>query len=80
MGVYKPKNSPFWHYEFELHRHRFYGSTKTRNKREAQQIERIKRKEAAAQLKAEALTDGTPLTIDRAALEPMAGARGGEPP
>jgi integrase len=67
MGIYKPKKSPFWHYDFESKRRRFLGSCKTGNKREAQQIERAKREEAAAQLKAEALTDGAPLTIDRAA-------------
>lgn len=64
MSVYKPKASPYYHYDFQVDCDRFHGTTQTRNRREAEAIER--------QLKEKAKQDATlrrklgeaPLTID----------------
>ncbi len=47
MSVYRPKNSPYWHYDFQLQGVRFHGSTGTTQKRSAEAIERQRRTEAA---------------------------------
>jgi integrase len=46
MSVWKPKGSPFWHFDFWYSRERFHGSTGTANKREAQAVERQERDKA----------------------------------
>ena len=46
MSVYKPKRSPYYSYDFELNGVRFYGSTKCRSKREAEQFEKERSVEA----------------------------------
>ncbi len=46
MSVYKHKDSPFYHFDFEYKRVRFHGSTGTGNKREAEGIERQERDKA----------------------------------
>jgi integrase len=43
MSVYKPKGSPYYHYDFEWNGTRFYGSTKRTDKREAQALEKAER-------------------------------------
>lgn len=45
MSVYKPKGSPFFHYDFQFRGERFHGSTCTAARREAEQVERLKRKD-----------------------------------
>lgn len=55
MSVYRPKNSPFYHFDFQFRGARFHGSTGTANKREAEAVERQKRDEA----KLAALKSGT---------------------
>ena len=50
MSVYKHKDSPFYHYDFQLQGHRFYGSTGAKSKREAEKVEGIKRAEARQDL------------------------------
>jgi integrase len=40
MSVYKHKDSPFWHYDFQFKGDRFYGSTERKNEREAKAVER----------------------------------------
>src|SRR5262249_54901420 len=52
MSVYRPKASPYYHFDFQWHGGRFHGSTKCTNRREAEAVERAERdrvkKEAAA--------------------------------
>lgn len=47
MSLYKPKNSPYWHFDFQLKGVRFHGSTGTANKSAAVQIMARERTEAA---------------------------------
>ena len=50
MSVYRPKNSPFYHYDFQLKGVRFYGSTAETTERKALQVEGRKRREAKEDL------------------------------
>jgi integrase len=43
----KPR-SPYWHFDFKMRGHRFRGSTKATNKREAQKVESAEREKARA--------------------------------
>lgn len=55
MSVYRPKGSPFYQFDFQWRGHRFHGSTKRTNRREAERVEQAEReraKQAAAQAKA----------------------------
>jgi integrase len=52
MSVYKPKNSPFFHFDFQLSGHRFHGSTGERTRRRAEQVETDERRRASTALKA----------------------------
>lgn len=52
MSVYKPKGSPFFHYDFQRAGRRFYGSTGCKTRREAEAFERLEAKKAAALPKA----------------------------
>lgn len=47
MSVYKPKGSPYYHYDFQQSNRRFHGSTGCATRREAETVERLKRKEVA---------------------------------
>ena len=47
MSVYKPKGSPYWHYDFQFRGQRFYGSTACTSRRAAEQFERRERTAAA---------------------------------
>lgn len=67
MSVYRPKGSPFYHYDFRLKRRRFNGSTGTANKREARAVEDRKRHEARAEIAADEANRSAPMTIDIAA-------------
>jgi integrase len=46
MSVFKPKGSPYYHYDFQWRGRRFYGSTKRTDRREAQTVERTERERA----------------------------------
>jgi hypothetical protein len=46
VSVYKDPRSPFWQFDFQWHGHRFHGSTKATNKREAEKIEAAEREKA----------------------------------
>jgi integrase len=46
MSVYKDARSPFYQYDFRWRGHRFFGSTKVTDRREAEKVERTKRDEA----------------------------------
>jgi integrase len=55
MSVYRPKGSPFYQFDFQWRGHRFHGSTKRTNRREAEKIEQAQReiaKQEAARSKA----------------------------
>lgn len=55
MSIYRTARSPYWHYDFWFRGHRFHGSTKTTNRREAQKVETAEREKAkvtVAQLEA----------------------------
>lgn len=46
MSVYKPKNSPYHHFDFWFRGNRFLGSTGKTDKREAKAVERLEREKA----------------------------------
>ena len=55
MSLYRKPRSPFFYFEFRIHGHRFYGSTKATARREAEAVERAERekaKQAVAQTEA----------------------------
>jgi integrase len=47
MSIYRPKKSPFWHYDFQIRGVRFFGSTGAKERNAARKIEAAKRTEAA---------------------------------
>ena len=49
MSVYKKPNSPYYHYDFQIKGDRFYGSTGTTKKSEANDIAAAVRAEAVRQ-------------------------------
>src|SRR5436309_541597 len=50
MSLYKDKRSPFWQFDFQFKGHRFHGSTKTANRREAEKVEAAEREKAKSQI------------------------------
>lgn len=66
MSIYRPKGSPFYHYDFQWRGDRFYGSTKRTNRREAETVERAER-DKAKQRAAASLAASTSLQIDAVA-------------
>ncbi len=48
MSVYKPKNSPYWHFDFQIAGVRFHGSTGTTVKGKARVIEAQRRNEVVS--------------------------------
>jgi len=61
MTVYKPKSSPYYHYDFQFKGQRYHGSTGCETKRNAENYERDRRNDAALGIK------GKPsLTVDEA--------------
>ncbi|OBQ67790.1 tyrosine-type recombinase/integrase [Mesorhizobium erdmanii] len=67
MSVYKSPKSPFYGYDFQLDGRRFFGSTKARNKKEAEAIERQIRAKAKEDIEREKKTGNGPMTFDVAA-------------
>jgi hypothetical protein len=67
VSVYKGTKSPFYAYDFEIRGHRFYGSTKATNKKDAEQVERRLKAKARADIEALKRTGNGPLTLDVAA-------------
>ncbi len=61
MSVYRPKNSPFWHFDFVWKGRRFYGSTGFRSKREALTFENRERHNVIM-----AVQTRPPITVDEA--------------
>ncbi|WP_213287534.1 site-specific integrase [Bradyrhizobium sp. sGM-13] len=52
MSVYKPKKSPFYHYDFQLRGRRFCGSTESTTRKEAEKFESAEREKAKKLIKA----------------------------
>jgi integrase len=48
MSVYKPKGSPFYHFDFQMRGGRFFGTTKCSDRRQAEAVERSEREKAKA--------------------------------
>lgn len=67
MSVYKPKNSPFFHYDFQLRNHRFHGTTEAKNRKEAEAVEQRMRAEAREEIKKKRAAGSAPMSIDVAA-------------
>ena len=63
MSVFKDARSPYWRFDFQINGHRFYGSTKTANRRQAEAIERAERDKAKVQVRQEAAA-ATSLRLD----------------
>jgi hypothetical protein len=63
VSVYKPKKSPYWHYDFRHRGHRFHGSTGCTARKEANRYESLEREKAKALVKAMARSK-TSLLID----------------
>jgi len=61
MTVYKPKGSPYYHFDFQFRGQRFYGSTGMASKRDAERYERDQRTQAAL-----GRTEQPTLTLDEA--------------
>ena len=67
MSVFKRQNSPFYYAEFQIDGRRFLISTKTGNRKEAEQVEKQLKASARADLDRAKAGQGAPLTIDHAA-------------
>jgi integrase len=63
MSIYRPKGSPFYHFDFQWRGTRFHGSTKRTNRREAETVERAER-DRAKQEAATARSASTSLKLD----------------
>jgi integrase len=63
MSIRRDPRSPFWHYNFQIRGHRFYGSTKCTTRREAEAIERAERQNAKQRIQ-QARAAATSLRLD----------------
>jgi integrase len=66
MSVYRPKASPFFHYDFQRQNHRFCGSTERTSKLEALKVEDEKKREADRLLRESDAFAAAPMSIDTA--------------
>jgi integrase len=48
LSVFKDSRSPYWRFDFQVERRRFFGSTKTANRRQAEAVEKAEREKAKA--------------------------------
>ena len=60
MSIGRPKNSPFYHYDFRIQRHRFRGSTGETTEREARAFLRAEKERRRAEIKAGIVQANTP--------------------
>jgi integrase len=67
MSIYRPKDRPFYLYDFHLGGRRFHGSTGCTSRREAEAFEKTRRAQAADELKQIARLGREPLTFKLAA-------------
>jgi integrase len=63
MSVFRVKNSPYYQFDFQIRGHRFYGSTEAKNEREAKEVEKAKRAEAARLVTDSIATGRAPMTV-----------------
>lgn len=66
MSLYRPKRSPFWHYDFKIDNYRFFGSTKLRNEDDAARFEEARRRDAQAIVDRIRAAGAGPLTLKAA--------------
>jgi hypothetical protein len=66
MSVFRDSRSPFWRFDFQWRGHRFFGSTKATNRREAEAIERTERERAKAHV-AQAQAAASSMRLDEVA-------------
>lgn len=66
MSVYRPKGSPFYHFDFWLRRNRFFGSTGKTNRRDAEAVEATERTKARQLVGQFAKSKNGPLSLDAA--------------
>lgn len=67
MSVFKHPKSPFYQIEFRIDGHTFRGSSKTKNKKEAEAVEREWRTKAVAQVEERKRAGSGPMTLSIAA-------------
>jgi integrase len=67
MSVYRPKKSPFYHYDFRIEGYRFSGSTKLRDEHDAARFEEARQAEARAIVERILAAGAQPLTLGAAA-------------
>jgi integrase len=72
VSVYKDPKSPFYRYDFQLNGHRFSGSTKARNKKEAEVVERQIKAKTKADLELAKIEGDGPLLLRHATGRYMA--------
>lgn len=63
MSIRRDPRSPYWQYNFQIGCHRFFGSTKATNRREAEAVERAEREKARRQIE-QARAAATSLRLD----------------
>lgn len=63
MSIRRDPRSPFWQYNFQVRGHRFFGSTKCTNRREAEAVERAEREKAKQRIE-QARAAATSLRLD----------------
>lgn len=66
MSLYRPKRSPFWHYDFRIDNYRFSGSTKLRDASDAARFEEARRRDAQAIVDRIRAAGAEPLTLKAA--------------
>jgi hypothetical protein len=66
MSLYRPKRSPFWHYDFRLDGYRFSGSTKQRNEDDAARAEETAKADAQRIVDRIRAAGAEPLTLKAA--------------
>ena len=72
MSVYKDPKSPYYRYDFQLQGHRLSGSTKARNKKEAEAVEKEIKAKAKADFKLAKIEGVGPLLLRHASGRYMA--------
>jgi integrase len=63
VSVFRIRNSPYWHFDFQVQGHRFHGSTKQTTRRAAEAVEQQER-EKARKLVAQQVAAKTSLRMD----------------
>jgi integrase len=62
MSIFKVRNSPYFQFDFQIKGHRFYGSTESKNERDAKEVEKAKRAEALRIVTDAVITGSKPMT------------------